>query len=63
MRTDCIYPDWEGGYTAGKHLMDNDGYCRVCGMRQAEISPTPSTAGTRDTGPVGEGGVQGGVQD
>lgn len=35
-QNDCIYPDYEGGLTRGKHSFDRDGYCNVCGMKRAQ---------------------------
>jgi len=30
-KSECVYPDWEGGFIVGKHHFDNDGYCVICG--------------------------------
>lgn len=29
--TQCYYPDWEGGYTVGKHRFNKHGDCTTCG--------------------------------
>lgn len=33
---ECVYPDWEGGVTRGKHSFDKDGYCNICGATKAQ---------------------------
>ena len=33
-KTNCKYPDWEGGLTSGEHILDKDGYCNICGEKE-----------------------------
>jgi len=37
--SDCIYPDYEGGYFVGEHVWDKEGFCRVCGATVREAYP------------------------
>jgi hypothetical protein len=34
---DCVYPDWEGGFSTGKHNFDKDGFCTTCGKTKEQI--------------------------
>ncbi len=29
----CTYPDWEGKMIVGKHSLDKDGFCNICGEK------------------------------
>ena len=32
--SNCLYPDWEGGLIRGKHKLDEDGFCVICGSKE-----------------------------
>lgn len=36
----CVYPDWEGGFTKDEHVWGKDGFCGVCGEYDAERDTT-----------------------
>ena len=34
---DCIYPDWEGSVSKGKHNFGKDGFCIICGKTKEQV--------------------------
>jgi hypothetical protein len=41
--SECVYPDWDGGFTREKHIWDRDGFCIICGTKREEAGDQDRT--------------------